>query len=87
MRCAFWLGFRLVNAFERPRVNAWVARIERLVISAEIGWRKPSPHFFAAVARAVTCDVSSILFVGDDRANDYDAAIAAGMRAMLIGGL
>ncbi len=34
VRCAFWLGFRLVNAFERPKANAWIARIERLVAGA-----------------------------------------------------
>ena len=31
VRCAFWLGFRLVNAFDWPGVNAWIARIERLL--------------------------------------------------------
>ncbi|MET1058608.1 MAG: LuxR C-terminal-related transcriptional regulator [Nocardioides sp.] len=29
-RCAFWLGFRLVNAHERPGANGWIARLERL---------------------------------------------------------
>jgi tetratricopeptide (TPR) repeat protein len=31
VRCAFWLAFRLVNAFDRPEGNGWIARIERLV--------------------------------------------------------
>ncbi len=31
MRCGFWLAFRLVNAFDRPEGNGWIARIERLV--------------------------------------------------------
>ena len=31
LRCAFWLGFRLVNAGELSEANAWIARIERLV--------------------------------------------------------
>ena len=34
MRCAFWLGFRHVNAFERTGANAWIARLERLVTAA-----------------------------------------------------
>jgi DNA-binding CsgD family transcriptional regulator len=34
IRCAFWLGFRLVNDFERTRANAWIARLERLVTGA-----------------------------------------------------
>jgi len=32
VRCAFWLCFRLVNAFDRPGANGWLARIERLVV-------------------------------------------------------
>jgi DNA-binding CsgD family transcriptional regulator/tetratricopeptide (TPR) repeat protein len=31
IRCAFWLGFRMVNAFERTEANAWIARLDRLV--------------------------------------------------------
>ena len=34
IRCVFWLGFRLVNAFERSEANAWIARLERLVTTA-----------------------------------------------------
>jgi len=30
-RCAFWIGFRLVNSHERPGANGWIARLERLV--------------------------------------------------------
>ena len=31
VRCAFWIGFRLVNAHERPDANGWIARLGRLV--------------------------------------------------------
>jgi len=31
VRCAFWIGFRFVNAHERPEANGWIARLERLV--------------------------------------------------------
>lgn len=30
-RCAFWIGFRLVNSHERPEANGWIARLARLV--------------------------------------------------------
>ena len=30
-RCAFWIGFRLVNSHERPEANGWIARLGRLV--------------------------------------------------------
>jgi DNA-binding CsgD family transcriptional regulator len=34
IRCTFWVGFRLVNAFERAEANAWIARLQRLVAAA-----------------------------------------------------
>lgn len=58
--------------------------IESLVISAEIGWRKPAPEFFAAVGAALDEPPSSLLYVGDDRVNDYDGACAAGLHALLL---
>ena len=33
-RCAFWLGFRLVNASEQAQANAWIARLYRVVAAA-----------------------------------------------------
>ncbi len=60
-----------------------LAGVERLVISSEVGWRKPAPAFFAAVCREAGCPAEQVLLVGDDRANDYDGARAAGLRAIL----
>jgi putative hydrolase of the HAD superfamily len=57
--------------------------LAHLVISSEVGWRKPAPGFFAAAVRVVGCPPGRILFVGDDRANDYDGARAAGLQALL----
>ena len=55
-----------------------------VVISSEVGWRKPAAGFFAALCRRLKCDASEILFVGDSRDNDYDGARHAGMRALLL---
>ncbi len=55
-----------------------------LVVSSEVGWRKPAPAFFAAACAAVGRDPAEILFVGDDFANDYEGARAAGLRALLL---
>ena len=55
-----------------------------VVISSEVGWRKPAAGFFAALCRRLECDASEILFVGDSRYNDYDGARQAGMRALLL---
>lgn len=55
-----------------------------LHISSEIGRRKPSPDFFKRVVDDLRLPIEQILFVGDDRTNDYDAAIAIGMHARLV---
>jgi putative hydrolase of the HAD superfamily len=55
-----------------------------LVISSQIGWRKPAPAFFAAVCAAVGRDPAEVLLVGDDFANDCEGAKAAGLRALLL---
>jgi putative hydrolase of the HAD superfamily len=57
--------------------------IPHLVISSEIGWRKPAGSFFAALGRVERTPPGQILYVGDDPANDYDGASAAGLRAVL----
>jgi putative hydrolase of the HAD superfamily len=57
--------------------------IRHLVISSEIGWRKPVPAFFAAMCRQARSPADRILYVGDDRLNDYEGARAAGLRAVL----
>jgi putative hydrolase of the HAD superfamily len=61
-----------------------LALARHLIISSEVGWRKPAPEFFAAVGRVVGEPAGRILFVGDDRANDYDGARAAGLHALLL---
>ena len=53
------------------------------IISSEVGWLKPSPRFFEAVIRAADCAADQILFVGDNRINDFTGANAAGMRGVL----
>jgi putative hydrolase of the HAD superfamily len=55
-----------------------------LVISSEVGWRKPAPAFFAAVCAAVGRPPAEVLFVGDAFANDYEGARAAGLPVLLL---
>jgi putative hydrolase of the HAD superfamily len=57
--------------------------ITHVVISSEVGWRKPAPAFFARVCQDVALPAGHVLYVGDDLANDYAAAGAAGLRAVL----
>jgi putative hydrolase of the HAD superfamily len=55
-----------------------------LVISSEIGWRKPAVAFFQALAEAVGLPAEAIVYVGDDAANDYEGAQRAGLHAVLL---
>ncbi len=57
---------------------------KHLVISSAVGHRKPARAFFDAVVKVAGCAASDIVFVGDDPANDYDAAEAAGLRSVLV---
>jgi putative hydrolase of the HAD superfamily len=57
--------------------------LTRMAISSEIGWRKPSRHFYDAVARLAGVAPSEILIVGDDPINDDEGARAAGLAALL----
>jgi putative hydrolase of the HAD superfamily len=59
-------------------------RVTRLVISSEIGWRKPAVPFFLAIGSTLGIDRARILYVGDDLANDYQGASAAGFQALLL---
>jgi putative hydrolase of the HAD superfamily len=55
-----------------------------VLISSEVGWRKPAPGFFAALAERAGFPPEGILLVGDDRVNDYEGARACGLPALLL---
>ncbi|MHB1421961.1 MAG: HAD-IA family hydrolase [Gemmataceae bacterium] len=58
--------------------------VKYLIISSEIGWRKPAPEFFAAMCRQAGSPPEQILYVGDDPVNDYEGARKVGMRFLLL---
>jgi putative hydrolase of the HAD superfamily len=58
--------------------------VKHLVISSEIGWRKPALEFFATMCGVVDSPPEQILYVGDDPVNDYEGARTAGMRSLLL---
>jgi putative hydrolase of the HAD superfamily len=85
-----WRGLALglaSNYDERLRtVAAGLAELRpfrHLVISSEVGWRKPAPEFFAGLCRIAGLPTGQILYVGDDLANDYEGARAVGLRTIL----
>jgi putative hydrolase of the HAD superfamily len=59
-----------------------LAGVQHVVISSEVGCRKPAAEFFAAVAKAAAVPLQEILYVGDHLENDSEAAKAVGCRAL-----
>jgi putative hydrolase of the HAD superfamily len=58
--------------------------LTHMIISAELGWRKPALEFYTGLCAQTGLDPSRILVVGDDRINDYEGARSAGMHAILV---
>ena len=56
--------------------------IQHVIISSEVGWRKPAPEFFDAVCGTVGLPADQIVFVGDALINDVQGAQAAGLKAV-----
>jgi len=61
-----------------------LADCRQLFVSSRLGFRKPSPAFFAAIGERLGIPPSRLLLVGDDLTNDYQAARAAGWQSILI---
>jgi putative hydrolase of the HAD superfamily len=55
-----------------------------LVISSEVGWKKPAPSFFAALCEQAALAPEQILLIGDDPDNDFAGALAAGLNALIL---
>jgi putative hydrolase of the HAD superfamily len=58
--------------------------IQHVVISSEVGWRKPAQEFYLALCRAAAFLPDQILLVGNEVVNDYEGACAAGCLALLL---
>lgn len=55
-----------------------------LVISSEVGLRKPHDRFYRAACSRLGLPPGRVLFVGDDLANDVVGPIRAGLRGVLL---
>ncbi|UUO06214.1 HAD-IA family hydrolase [Blastopirellula sp. J2-11] len=55
-----------------------------LFVSAEVGWAKPSPHYYGSIANVLQLQPHQILLVGDDPRNDYHGAITAGYQTLFL---
>jgi putative hydrolase of the HAD superfamily len=84
------LGIRIASNFDGrlrglarglPALARWA---ESLVISSEVGYRKPHPSFYAAACESLGLPASRVLCVGDEPGNDVHGPRRAGLRALLI---
>jgi len=66
------------------RAASALRHLDPVFVSSEIGWRKPATEFFDFVIQSLKLSPNEILFVGDDRVNDFDAAKRAGMRSVIL---
>jgi putative hydrolase of the HAD superfamily len=57
---------------------------EKRYVSSELGYRKPSDHFFREMITDLNVVPDRVLMVGDSIENDVEGALAIGMRASLI---
>ena len=62
-----------------------LARLQpHILISSQIGYRKPDRRFFARILEAANCPAHQILYVGDDLHNDYQGASDSGLSPLLL---
>jgi putative hydrolase of the HAD superfamily len=64
-----------------PELAPWA---ETLIISSEVGYRKPHPAFYLAACASLGLPPHRVLCVGDDPENDLFGPARAGLRAALI---
>jgi FMN phosphatase YigB (HAD superfamily) len=58
-------------------------RVDAVVLSAEVGLRKPHPRFYAAVLEALAADPGAVMFVGDSLRDDVLGPADLGMQTCL----
>jgi putative hydrolase of the HAD superfamily len=85
-------GFRLVigsnfDARLRPVIAglselSWLSN--DLVISSEVGYRKPHPGFYRSACDRLGLPISKVMAVGDDPTNDLEGPRRAGLSSILI---
>jgi FMN phosphatase YigB (HAD superfamily) len=61
-----------------------VELVDEVVLSADVGYRKPSPVIFARILEQLETPATNTIFVGDRQREDIAGAAKAGMRTVRI---
>ncbi len=72
---------RLRPILEERKLRPW---FDAVVISAEVGWRKPHPAIFERALGLLGCAPGDALHCGDSVGDDVEGARAAGIRPVLL---
>ncbi len=56
--------------------------LAHVLVAGDLGWKKPSPHFYATLAERIGVAPHKILHVGNDRELDLEAARRCGLAAV-----
>lgn len=59
-------------------------RVDAIVLSSEVGKRKPAPEIYRAALGAIGTKADRTVFVGDRLREDYEGPRAIGMRAIIV---
>ena len=90
LQASFRLGIVSNGASTSQRSKIQALQLERyfdpIIISDEVGIRKPDPAIFWLAANRWSVAREHVLVVGDDENADVQGALRAGMRALLVSG-
>jgi putative hydrolase of the HAD superfamily len=78
-------NFCNIPAVVRSNLNelGLLPHFEQVIISCELGWRKPSPKVYEAICQQMKIAPAECLFIGDRLIEDVQGPQKAGMHAIL----
>jgi putative hydrolase of the HAD superfamily len=57
---------------------------DAIIVSADVGWRKPSPKIFRKALQTMRISASETVYVGDELDHDIEGAMRVGMHTVLL---
>lgn len=57
---------------------------DAIIVSADVGWRKPSPKIFRKAMETMRISASETVYVGDELDHDIEGATKVGMHTVLL---